>query len=175
MSDSTNWNMIGHAWAVDLLRRSIAGGHVAHAYLLSGPAGVGKALLALRLDPSETAYKINRRRNALASRKPVATALVAGAIAALVGLAAVSHLASGNTGGVAGVTAGGLLLGFPFAVLLHQPAFRLESVLLTAPVGWSGVPTVPVTPAERWVGGTVWAILAMLWAAAAVGLVGRSM
>ena len=49
MSDSINWNMIGHTWAVDFLRRSIAGGHVAHAYLLSGPAGVGKALLALRL------------------------------------------------------------------------------------------------------------------------------
>src|SRR5258705_12555899 len=49
MSESTNWNIIGHTWAVDFLRRSIAGGHAAHAYLLSGPAGVGKALLALRL------------------------------------------------------------------------------------------------------------------------------
>ena len=49
MSDSSNWNIIGHHWAVDFLRRSIAGGHVAHAYLLSGPASVGKALLALRL------------------------------------------------------------------------------------------------------------------------------
>jgi DNA polymerase-3 subunit delta' len=45
----TNWGIIGHEWAVDFLRRSIAGGRVAHAYLLSGPAGVGKALLALRL------------------------------------------------------------------------------------------------------------------------------
>jgi DNA polymerase-3 subunit delta' len=44
-----NWNMIGHEWAIDFLRRSIARGQVAHAYLLSGPAGVGKALLALRL------------------------------------------------------------------------------------------------------------------------------
>src|SRR5690349_4411218 len=49
MSDSTNWNIIGHTWAIDFLRRSIAGGHVAHAYLLSGSASVGKALLALRL------------------------------------------------------------------------------------------------------------------------------
>src|SRR3954469_5730854 len=49
MNDSMNWNIIGHTWAVDFLRRSIAGGHVAHAYLLSGPASVGKALLALRL------------------------------------------------------------------------------------------------------------------------------
>jgi len=44
-----NWGIIGHEWAVDILRRSIGGGRVAHAYLLSGPAGVGKALLALRL------------------------------------------------------------------------------------------------------------------------------
>src|SRR5687768_12262095 len=44
-----NWNIIGHEWAVDFLRRSIAGGHGAHAYLLSGPEGVGKSLLALRL------------------------------------------------------------------------------------------------------------------------------
>jgi DNA polymerase III subunit delta' len=49
MNDSINWNMIGHTWAVDFLRRSIADEHVAHAYLISGPAGVGKALLALRL------------------------------------------------------------------------------------------------------------------------------
>src|SRR5262245_55399786 len=45
----SNWGIIGHAWAVDALRRSIAGGRAAHAYLLTGPAGVGKALLALRL------------------------------------------------------------------------------------------------------------------------------
>lgn len=44
-----NWGIIGHEWAIEFLRRSIAGGRVAHAYLLSGPAGVGKALLALRL------------------------------------------------------------------------------------------------------------------------------
>jgi DNA polymerase-3 subunit delta' len=45
----SNWGIIGHAWAVDALRRSLAGGRAAHAYLLTGPAGVGKALLALRL------------------------------------------------------------------------------------------------------------------------------
>jgi DNA polymerase-3 subunit delta' len=47
--ESTAWGIVGHEWAIDLLRRSIAGGRAAHAYLLSGPAGVGKALLALRL------------------------------------------------------------------------------------------------------------------------------
>jgi DNA polymerase-3 subunit delta' len=45
----TNWNIIGHEWAVDYLRRSIIAGRDAHAYLFSGPPGVGKALLALRL------------------------------------------------------------------------------------------------------------------------------
>jgi DNA polymerase-3 subunit delta' len=45
----TNWNIIGHEWAVDYLRRSVAAGRDAHAYLLSGPPGLGKALLALRL------------------------------------------------------------------------------------------------------------------------------
>jgi DNA polymerase-3 subunit delta' len=47
--EPTNWGLVGHQWAIDLLRRSISGGRTAHAYLLSGPAGVGKALLALRL------------------------------------------------------------------------------------------------------------------------------
>ena len=44
-----SWDIIGHEWAVDFLRQSIAGGRAAHAYLISGPAGVGKGLLALRL------------------------------------------------------------------------------------------------------------------------------
>lgn len=44
-----NWHIIGHEWAVTYLQRSIARGSIGHAYLLTGPAGVGKALLALRL------------------------------------------------------------------------------------------------------------------------------
>lgn len=44
-----NWNIIGHEWAVDYLRRSIANHTLAHAYLISGPSSVGKALLALRI------------------------------------------------------------------------------------------------------------------------------
>lgn len=46
---SANWGLIGHEWAVEFLRRSIAGDRTAHAYLFGGPEGVGKALLALRL------------------------------------------------------------------------------------------------------------------------------
>lgn len=44
-----NWGIVGHEWAVDFLQRSITAGRVGHAYLISGPPGVGKALLALRL------------------------------------------------------------------------------------------------------------------------------
>ncbi len=44
-----SWNIIGHEWAIDYLQRSIVAGRDAHAYLVSGPDGVGKALLALRL------------------------------------------------------------------------------------------------------------------------------
>ncbi len=43
------WQIIGHDWAVDLLRHSVATGRVSHAYLFSGPPQVGKTTLALRL------------------------------------------------------------------------------------------------------------------------------
>jgi DNA polymerase-3 subunit delta' len=43
------WRIIGHDWAVDFLRRSIAAGRDAHSYLLAGPPGIGKGLLALRM------------------------------------------------------------------------------------------------------------------------------
>lgn len=42
-----DWGVIGHTWAVELLKRSLAGGRVRHAYLFTGPAGVGKRTLAL--------------------------------------------------------------------------------------------------------------------------------
>ncbi len=43
------WDVVGHERAVDLLRRSIDHGRIGHAYLLSGPRGVGKRTLALEL------------------------------------------------------------------------------------------------------------------------------
>lgn len=45
---SDHWNILGHAWAVDMLRRHIAAGATRHAYLFTGPAGVGRRTLALR-------------------------------------------------------------------------------------------------------------------------------
>ena len=42
------WNVLGHEWAAGLLSQHIARGEVRHAYLFSGPAGVGRRTLALR-------------------------------------------------------------------------------------------------------------------------------
>jgi DNA polymerase-3 subunit delta' len=44
-----NWEMIGHEWAAGLLQKHIGGGQVRHAYLFTGPQGVGRRTLALRL------------------------------------------------------------------------------------------------------------------------------
>ncbi len=46
MERDTDWPIIGHRAAVDMLRRSIERGQVAHAYLFAGPEGVGKRTLA---------------------------------------------------------------------------------------------------------------------------------
>ena len=43
------WNMHGQAEAVRALMHALDGGHLSHAYLLTGPSGVGKATLARRL------------------------------------------------------------------------------------------------------------------------------
>lgn len=42
-----NWDMIGHEWAVALLREHIVRDRVRHAYLFTGPRGVGRRTLAL--------------------------------------------------------------------------------------------------------------------------------
>ncbi len=41
------WNVIGHEWAIRLLSASLADGRLSHAYLFTGPPGVGKTTLAL--------------------------------------------------------------------------------------------------------------------------------
>jgi DNA polymerase-3 subunit delta' len=46
---TTNWDLIGHEWAVDLLRQHLAQDRLRHAYLFTGPEGVGRRTLALRL------------------------------------------------------------------------------------------------------------------------------
>ena len=44
-----NWNLLGHEWAVDMLRQHVAHNTTRHAYLFSGPPGLGRRALALRL------------------------------------------------------------------------------------------------------------------------------
>lgn len=46
---SENWGLTGHDWAVEMLQQQIANDAIRHAYLLVGPAGVGRRSLALRL------------------------------------------------------------------------------------------------------------------------------
>jgi DNA polymerase III subunit delta' len=49
MGASNNWGIIGHEWAVDSLTNHILQNRVRHAYLLTGPQGVGRRTLALAL------------------------------------------------------------------------------------------------------------------------------
>jgi DNA polymerase-3 subunit delta' len=44
-----SWNLIGHEWAINLLRTHVAQQRLRHAYLITGPPGVGRRTLALRL------------------------------------------------------------------------------------------------------------------------------
>src|SRR5512135_3381136 len=39
------WSVIGHEWAVEMLQRDVAQDRARHAYLFTGPAGIGKRTL----------------------------------------------------------------------------------------------------------------------------------
>jgi DNA polymerase-3 subunit delta' len=43
-----SWKILGHDWAASMLAQHIATGQVRHAYLFTGPAGVGRRTLALQ-------------------------------------------------------------------------------------------------------------------------------
>src|SRR5258706_4533097 len=45
---NSNWDLIGHEWAVDMLKKHVANETTRHAYLFSGPPGLGRRTLALR-------------------------------------------------------------------------------------------------------------------------------
>ncbi len=45
---NSNWDLIGHEWAVDMLKKHVVNGTTRHAYLFSGPPGLGRHTLALR-------------------------------------------------------------------------------------------------------------------------------
>jgi DNA polymerase-3 subunit delta' len=44
-----SWEVFGHDWAVEMLQQHLAHQTLRHAYLLTGPAGVGRRTLAIRL------------------------------------------------------------------------------------------------------------------------------
>lgn len=46
---ATEWGIVGHAWAIEMLQQAVAAQRPAHAYLITGPRHVGKALFALRV------------------------------------------------------------------------------------------------------------------------------
>jgi len=45
---NSNWDLIGHEWAVDMLKKHVSHGTTRHAYLFAGPPGLGRRTLALR-------------------------------------------------------------------------------------------------------------------------------
>lgn len=47
--NTDNWNLLGHEWAVDMLKQHITRESIRHAYLFCGPPGLGRRTLALRL------------------------------------------------------------------------------------------------------------------------------
>ena len=59
----SDWKMVGHAWAVEFLRRSLINGRSRHAYLVAGSAGLGKMQLARRF-----AMALNCEAAAITSR-----------------------------------------------------------------------------------------------------------
>jgi len=48
MLRTSNWKLVGHEWAVDMLKKHIVNGATRHAYLFAGPPGLGRRTLALR-------------------------------------------------------------------------------------------------------------------------------
>jgi DNA polymerase III subunit delta' len=64
---NSNWNLIGHEWAVDMLKKHVTNGTTRHAYLFSGPPGLGRRTLALRF------------AQALNCQTPVSTGIPCGA------------------------------------------------------------------------------------------------
>lgn len=48
ISGGDNWGLIGHEWAVRMLQQHIAHNAQRHAYLITGPCGIGRRTLAMR-------------------------------------------------------------------------------------------------------------------------------
>lgn len=52
METGAGWGLVGHEWAVRLLRQAVESKAVSHAYLITGPTGVGRTTLARALAAS---------------------------------------------------------------------------------------------------------------------------
>lgn len=61
MHYTTDWPVVGHRWAVELLARSLNHNRLRHAYLITGPAGVGKTTLARSLAQAVNCLDENAR------------------------------------------------------------------------------------------------------------------
>ena len=51
---TSNWNLTGHEWAVDMLKQHVANASMRHAYLITGSPGLGRRSLALAFARSLT-------------------------------------------------------------------------------------------------------------------------
>ncbi len=67
------WDIIGHAHAIDILRRTLAAQQVRHAYLFTGPPHIGKSLLAHRF--AQTLLCTGGPDPAIAPQEPCNTCL----------------------------------------------------------------------------------------------------
>jgi DNA polymerase-3 subunit delta' len=70
----TNWNLVGHEWAVKWLAQNLAAERVAHAYLITGPHGIGKTTLARALTQALQCTRANRPCGECAACQKVARA-----------------------------------------------------------------------------------------------------
>ncbi len=70
--DLSNWQVIGHAWAVRALARRVATDRVAHAYLFTGPHAIGKTTLARALAQALQCTAENRPCGACAACQKIA-------------------------------------------------------------------------------------------------------
>jgi DNA polymerase-3 subunit delta' len=65
-----SWNMIGHDWAVNLLKTNIRNGHLPHSYLITGPQRVGRRSLAIRLAQAVNCDKASEPGEICATCRP---------------------------------------------------------------------------------------------------------
>lgn len=65
-----SWKMIGHDWAIKLLKTNIRNGHLPHAYLITGPHQVGRRSLAIRLAQAVNCEKASEPGEICATCRP---------------------------------------------------------------------------------------------------------